>query len=342
MSLHKILGRKLSLFIFLKQIVGPIWLENGLKVKDNLMYILNKTINSVGEYEFETIETPQICPDRLLIDTGHVEKYQENLFYLNKTQILKPMSCPLHALYFSDTVKENKKLPRRIRENGRVTRNEASGAIDGLMRQYSFTQDDMHIFLSSTDKKSLEDEIHRLLDLITKIYTICGFQKSNYKYNISGDYAMEQESNEWKNNVNVLETVLQKRGESYSKSDDAAFYGPKIDIMVNWKDDGGYQVGTIQLDSQLSKNMKIQIDNDIPLVLHCAIYGSYERFIGVLLESNRDHLPYHVSPYQFKFCFNCLPYNDIKYNTQHKEIIDLLNKMGYIAYMSINKYPIDC
>lgn len=299
---HRILGQQMDLFSFNDVAPGAVFFHNnGLIVYNELINFWREEHRKAG---YQEISTPQILDKKLWQISGHWEKYKENIFlteYEKRVFAVKPMNCPGGMLVYKSKPKSYKELPLRVGELGVVHRQELSGVLAGLFRVIKFTQDDAHIFCN---EKQLEDEIVGVINLIDKFYKKFGFE---YKVELStrpekriGADAL------WDKAEKVLENVLKKKKRSYKLNPgDGAFYGPKIDFHI--KDSLGrtWQCGTIQLDFSMPERFELEYtdkDNSRkrPIMLHRVVYGSLERFIGILLEHTNGRLPTWLAPIQVR------------------------------------------
>jgi threonyl-tRNA synthetase len=251
---------------------------------------------------YQEISTPQILDKKLWQISGHWEKYRDNIFltkYEDRDFAVKPMNCPGGMLVFKTTQKSYKNLPLRVAELGVVHRQELSGVLAGLFRVIKFTQDDAHIFCN---EEQLESEIKGVIALVEKFY-----KKFGFSYRVELSTRPEKRIGEeklWDKAEKVLEDVLKKTKLKYKlNKGEGAFYGPKIDFHI--KDSLGreWQCATIQLDFAMPERFELEYigaDNKPhrPIMLHRAIYGSLERFIGILLEHLNGNLPVWLSPIQ--------------------------------------------
>lgn len=300
---HRILGQKLDLFSFNDVAPGaPFWHNNGLIIYNQLLAFMRELL---AKYDYQEISTPQILDNKMWKISGHWEHYKKNMFVTNyegRDFGVKPMNCPAGMLVYKTSTKSYRDLPLRIAEFGVVHRQELSGVLAGLFRVIKFTQDDAHIFCT---KEQLEQEILSILDLIDFIY----------KKTFAFDYTVELstrpekflgEKKDWDESEKILESALKKSKLKYKiNKGDGAFYGPKIDFHIQDSLNRSWQCGTIQLDMQMPSRFALSyIDKDnkekTPIMLHRAIFGSLERFIGVLLEQLSGSLPLWLSPIQVR------------------------------------------
>ena len=299
---HRILGQRLDLFSFNEVAPGQPFLH------DSGYFIYNRLIEFVrslqNRFVYKEVSTPQIVGNQLFKVSGHWDHYRENMFltsYEDRDFGIKPMSCPGGMLIYKASPKSYKELPLRLAEFGVVYRKELSGVIAGLLRVIKITQDDAHIFCT---KEQIGDEMTKVLELVKIIYSTFGF-----------DYSLELSTRpekfmgdikDWNYAEKVLEEALNKSKIKYHvNKGDGAFYGPKIDIHIKDSLGRNWQCATIQLDMQTPKRFELTyIGEDgkehTPFVIHRAILGSVERFIGVLLEHLNGNLPLWLSPRQVR------------------------------------------
>ena len=322
---HRKLGRELRLFEIMDEGPGfPFFLPKGVVLKNILIDYWRKLHNKAGYVE---IETPIMLNKELWIRSGHWDHYKENMYTSmidDKEFALKPMNCPGGMLVYKSEGHSYRDLPLRVGELGRVHRHELSGALHGLMRVRAFTQDDAHIFMLPEQIKS---EILGVIKLIDEVYGTLGF-----KYNIELSTRPEDSmgsDEEWTMAESSLKEALDEGGLDYKINEgDGAFYGPKIDFHIEDSLGRSWQCGTIQLDFQLSQRFELEyIGSDggkhRPIVIHRVIFGSIERFIGILIEHFAGKFPVWLSPIQVKV----LPISDSFMEYGH-EVIDKLRKYG--------------
>lgn len=298
---HRKLGKELDLFIFDPVApASPFFMPKGAMVYNGLVDFM-KRIYKV--YDYQEVITPQVLDVDLWHTSGHYEKYKENMYF---TQIderefaLKPMNCPCHMLMFSHHRYSYRDLPLRFADFGRLHRYEKSGVVAGLTRVRTFCQDDAHVFIQ-TDK--IQEEIKTLMEMFFIGYEHFGFKK--IKVGLSTRPEMRVGSDEaWDQAEAALKAALDASGREYFVNEaDGAFYGPKIDIQVSDAIGRYHQLGTIQLDFQLPDRFDLKFTNDKgemerPVVIHRALLGSLERFIGVYLEHVGGAFPFWLSPEQ--------------------------------------------
>ena len=297
---HRILGQRLDLFSFSETAPGMVfWHNNGLIIRNELVEFWREEHRKAG---YQEILTPQILDKKLWQISGHWEKYRENIFltkYEGRDFAVKPMNCPGGMLVYKTNTKSYKDLPLRVAELGIVHRQELSGVLGGLFRVIQFTQDDAHIYC--TDKQ-IEQEIISIIELIDKFY-----KKFKFSYHVELSTRPEKRIGEdklWDKAEKALENVLKKKKMKFKlNKGDGAFYGPKIDFHI--KDSLGrtWQCATIQLDFAMPERFDLKYttnDNKLerPTMIHRTVYGSLERFIGILLEHTNGNLPVWLSPMQ--------------------------------------------
>ena len=319
---HRKLGKELELFMISEYGPGfPFWLPNGMILRRELENFWYEEHIKEG-YEF--IKTPIMLSQELWEISGHWYNYRENMYTSeidDKLYAIKPMNCPGGMLVYKNSLHSYKSLPIRCGELGLVHRHEASGALSGLFRVRTFTQDDAHIFMR---EDQMESEIIRLINFIDRMYKVF-----DLTYHIELSTRPEDkfigEIETWDKAETILKDSLAKAGKTYILNPgDGAFYGPKLDFKV--KDSLGreWQCGTIQLDMQLPERFDLTyIDKDgskkRPIMLHRVIYGSIERFIGVLIEHYAGSFPLWLAPVQV----NIIPVNNEYHLEYAKEIYKL-------------------
>ncbi len=300
---HRILGQQMDLYSFNETAPGMVfWHNNGLIIKDELINFWKQVHKQNG---YQEISTPQILDKKLWQISGHWEKYKENIFltdYEKRTFAVKPMNCPGGILIYKTKPKSYRDLPLKVAELGIVHRQELSGVLGGLFRVIQFIQDDAHIYCS---EKQLEEEIVKIMELVEYFYSkVFNF---SYRVELSTRPAKRIGSDQiWDKAEDALKKVLSKKKIKYKlNKGDGAFYGPKIDFHL--KDSLGreWQCGTIQLDFSMPERFDMEyIDKDNerkkPVMIHRAIYGSLERFIGILIEHYRGRLPTWLAPVQVR------------------------------------------
>ncbi len=299
---HKILGPKLGLFCLQEEAPGmPFILPKGMIVWNRLISFWRDLHT---EANYEEIKTPQLMSQQLWETSGHWFHYRENMysFEIEKRHFaIKPMNCPGCMLYYKSLSHSYRELPLRIAEIGHVHRHEASGALSGLFRVRSFHQDDAHLFMKPSD---IRQEILQVLHLVDKIYGTFGL---TYRLELSTRPEKSIGSDEdWVIATEGLRGALDDWGQPYRINEgDGAFYGPKIDLHIQDALGRSWQCGTIQLDMALPEQFKLEyMDSDgqhkRPVMVHRALFGSIERFFGILIEHFAAKFPLWLSPFQVR------------------------------------------
>ena len=321
---HKKLGKELGLFMMSEYGPGfPFFLHNGMILRNELENFWYKEHKKEG-YQF--VKTPIMLNKDLWELSGHWFNYRENMYTSqidDKVFAIKPMNCPGGMLVYKNSLYSYKDLPLRVGELGQVHRHEASGALNGLFRVRTFTQDDAHIFMT---QDQIESEVIRLINFIDRVYSVFGL---SYSIELSTrpeeKYIGELEI--WNKSEKALKDACHKAGhECKINPGDGAFYGPKLDFHI--KDSLGrvWQCGTIQLDMNLPERFDLTyIDSDgskkRPVMLHRVIFGSIERFIGILIEHYAGAFPLWLSPNQV----NIIPVNNLIHMDYAKKIMQELD-----------------
>lgn len=297
---HRKLGKELELFFF-NEIApaAPFWLPKGMIIIRELEKFLRETLDKQG---YQEISTPILVKKTLWERSGHWEHYKENMFILevdNEIYSLKPMNCPESTIVYKSKIRSYRDLPLRLSEIGRLHRNEISGALGGMLRVRQITMDDAHLFVRPDQ---ILDEIQKLLKLINDFYTLFGFSPS-YNLSTRPDKAMG-DIELWNKAEESLKQALELNRINYKlKEGEGAFYGPKIDIQIKDAIGRSWQTATIQLDFQMPERFELEYidENDErkrPVMIHRAIFGSFERFIGILTEHFAGYFPTWLSPIQ--------------------------------------------
>ncbi len=300
---HRILGQKLDLFSFHDTAPGMVFFhDKGLIIYNELVQFWRDEHRRAG---YQEISTPQILDKKLWLISGHWNKYKENIFLTNyegREFAVKPMNCPGGMLVYKSTPKTYRHLPLRVGEMGIVHRQELSGVLAGLFRVIKFTQDDAHIFCT---EEQMEQEIKNIITLIDKFFKQFKLEFDRVELSTRPEKRIGDD-NTWDKAEKALEDVLKKNKMKYQiNAGDGAFYGPKIDFHI--KDSLGrtWQCSTIQLDFAMPERFELEyVTNESkmkkPVMLHRVIYGSLERFMGILLEHTNGNLPLWLSPLQVK------------------------------------------
>ena len=331
---HKKLGKELELFMISEYGPGfPFFLPKGMIIRKELEDFWYQEHTKEG-YEF--IKTPIMLNKELWELSGHWYNYRENMYTSeidDKTFAIKPMNCPGGMLVYKNSLHSYKDLPLRIGELGQVHRHEASGALNGLFRVRTFTQDDAHIFMR---EDQIEEEVIRLINFIDRMYAVF-----NLSYDIELSTRPEEkyigDLNIWNKSEKALEDACHKAGHDCKiNPGDGAFYGPKLDFHIRDSLGRVWQCGTIQLDMNLPERFDLTyVDNDgskkRPVMLHRVIYGSIERFIGILIEHYAGAFPLWLSPVQI----NVIPVNNEYHLEYANKVVDELRSKGFRVELDV-------
>ena len=299
---HRKIGKELDLFTMRDEGPGfPFFLPHGMILKNNL---LNWWRNILLERGYGEIQTPIILNEALWHRSGHWDHYKDNMYFTkidNEDYAVKPMNCPGSILVYEENTHSYRDLPIRLSEFGQVHRHELSGALHGLFRVRTFTQDDAHVYCLPSQVK---DEVFKMIDLADLLYSTFGFK---YKIELStrpDDFMGKIE--DWNIAEKNLKDALEEKGLKYEINEgDGAFYGPKIDFHLEDAIGRTWQCGTIQLDFQMPQNFELSYINENgekarPVMLHRALLGSIERFMGILIEHFAGKFPLWLSPVQIQ------------------------------------------
>ena len=299
---HRKLGKEMDLFHFREESPGSVfWHEKGWALFQKLINYMRTRQDSAG---YKEVNTPEVL-DRLLWEkSGHWEKYGENMYTSEtpdkKIFAIKPMNCPGHIQVFNQGLKSYRDLPLRITEFGKVHRYEPSGALHGLLRVRAFTQDDAHIFCT---EDQITSECLNVTNLILDIYKDLGFEHVILKYADRPDTRVGDDEVWDKAETSLLEAVKATKLEYSVNKGEGAFYGPKIEFVLRDAIGRDWQCGTLQVDLNLPGRLDASyVDKDgtkkVPVMLHRALFGSLERFIGILIEHYAGKFPFWISPLQ--------------------------------------------
>ena len=297
---HRKLGKELDLFFFHEVSPGaPFWLPNGMIIYREIENFSRKLHD---KYEYQEISTPIIVREPLFKTSGHTTHYVENMFKINsdnEVMYLKPMNCPEATIVYSSKLRSYKDLPIRLSELGRMHRNEIRGALGGMFRVRQFTMDDAHIFCTNDQ---ILQEITSVLALMTETYSAFGFTPKYY-LSTRPDEAMG-DVEVWNEAEESLAKALKTNNLEYKVNEkDGAFYGPKIDVHIKDALNRTWQLATVQLDFQLPEKFDLTYEGSDgnkhrPVMIHRAIYGSFERFVGILTEHYAGNFPLWIAPLQ--------------------------------------------
>jgi threonyl-tRNA synthetase len=337
---HRKLGKEMDLFHFREESPGSVfWHEKGWKLFQKLVaYMRGKQEKA----DYKEVNTPEILDRALWEKSGHWEKYGEHM-YTSKTPdekvfAIKPMNCPGHVQVFNQGLKSYRDLPLRISEFGKVHRYEPSGALHGLLRVRAFTQDDAHIFCT-------EDQITKecliVTNLILDIYKDLGFQNVILKYSDRPDLRVGDD-NVWdKAEKALLDAVKASKLEYKINKGEGAFYGPKIEFVLRDAIGRDWQCGTLQVDLNLPGRLEASfVDSDgikkVPVMLHRALFGSLERFIGILIENYAGKFPFWIAPLQVVV----IPISE-EFDVYAKEVNKKINDTGMSSLVDLKNHNLN-
>jgi threonyl-tRNA synthetase len=317
---HKVLGPKLELFFFHETAPGmPYWLPNGVILYNQLVEFWRHEHRKRGYFE---IVSPLLNKKDLYVTSGHYDHYWDDMFTSktaeNEEYGLKAMNCPNAMVVFKTKVRSYRDLPLRFSDTDTLHRYERSGTLNGLLRVREFRQDDAHIFVS---EDQIKDEYRRVFEITEKFYSIFGMEYSFRLGTRPEKYMGDQET--WDKAERELKEILEESGRDFFVLEgDGAFYGPKIDIVMKDVLGRPWQMGTIQLDFQQPRNFELKYTDSsgqekTPVAIHRVVYGSLERFIGILIEHYAGAFPTWLAPEQIRLA----PVND------SKKIMDYASKL---------------
>ena len=355
---HRKLGKEMDLFHFQDEAPGMVfWHPDGWTIYRQLQNFVRKKIESNGYVE---INTPLVIDRKLWEASGHWDKYRENMFiteideeHANEKRVnaLKPMNCPGHVQIYNQGTKSYKDLPLRFAEFGACHRYEPSGTMHGLMRVRGFTQDDGHIFCT---EDQIESETGLFINLLSDIYADLGFKDFNIKLSTRPEVRVGSDKT-WDKAEQALESAIKNLGYPYKLDEgDGAFYGPKLDFVLTDAIGRAWQCGTFQLDFNLADRLDAEFVGEdgkkhIPVMIHRAVLGSFERFIGILIENYSGKLPFWLAPKQVVIASIVSEVNDYAVEIQElfknkglRTEVDLRNeKISYkVREHSSKKVPI--
>jgi len=348
---HRRIGKQLDLFHFQEEAPGMVfWHDHGWTIYTVIIDYMRKRLRRAG---YQEVNTPEIVDISLWRKSGHAEKFIDNMFLTgceDRTFAIKPMNCPCHVQIFNQGLRSYRDLPLRMAEFGSCHRNEASGALHGLMRVRGFTQDDAHIFCTPDQ---VQAEVASFLSLLYSVYHDFGFDQVMVELSTRPEQRIGDDSL-WDLAESALESALESSGIDYKVNPgDGAFYGPKIDFSL--KDTIGrvWQCGTLQLDFIMPERLGAQYvaedgSRQTPVMLHRAILGSLERFIGILIENYAGKMPVWLSPVQIAVLNitdrqdeRCKEITESLENQGFRVELDLRNeKIGFkIRHHTLNRVP---
>ena len=329
---HRKIGKEMNLFHFQEEAPGMVfWHPNGWTVYRILQNFMR---NKLEALDYQEINTPLVVDRKLWEASGHWDKYRENMFITEideehanekRTNALKPMNCPCHVQVYNQGLKSYRDLPIRYAEFGSCHRYEASGTMHGLMRVRGFTQDDGHIFCT---EEQIETETKLFIELLSSTYKNLGFEKFDIKLSTRPEIRVGSDE-VWDKAESALESAIKKLDLPYEiEEGDGAFYGPKLDFVLTDAIGREWQCGTFQADFNLPERLEAEYVGEDgqkhrPVMIHRAVLGSFERFIGVLIENYSGKLPFWLAPVQVAVATII---SDV--NKYASEIIDALENAG--------------
>lgn len=299
---HRKIGKEMKLYMFRDEAPGfPFYLPNGMILRNAL---INYWEEVHDKWDYLEVLTPQIMKRTLWETSGHWDHYKENMYTTkidDEDYAIKPMNCPGSILVYENEPHSYRDLPLRYRELGNVHRHELSGALHGMFRVRNFTQDDAHILLAP---EQIEEEVTRVIQLYDEIYSVFGLSYNIFLSTMPEDHIGTRA--DWEVAEGVLEKAIKAIGKTFEVNEgDGAFYGPKLDFVINDSLGRQWQCGTVQLDYQLPGRFEIEYTGSdgqkhTPVMIHRACFGSLERFIGVITEHFAGKFPLWMAPVQVK------------------------------------------
>ena len=337
---HRKLGKEMDLFHFREESPGSVfWHEKGWKLFQKLVAYMRARQEKAG---YKEVNTPEILDRSLWEKSGHWEKYGEHMYTSQtpdeKIFAIKPMNCPGHVQVFNQGLKSYRDLPLRISEFGKVHRYEPSGALHGLLRVRAFTQDDAHIFCT---EDQITSECLIVTNLILDIYKDLGFEDVILKYSDRPDLRVGDD-NVWdKAEKALLDAVKASKLEYTINKGEGAFYGPKIEFVLRDAIGRDWQCGTLQVDLNLPGRLDASfVDKDgtkkIPVMLHRALFGSLERFIGILIENYAGKFPFWIAPLQAVV----IPISE-EFDSYAKEVNEKINNAGMNSEVDLKNHNLN-
>jgi threonyl-tRNA synthetase len=298
---HRKIGKLQNLFHTQEEAPGMVfWHENGWTLYQQVEQFMRKVFR---DNDYKEVHTPQVIDKSLWEKSGHWDKFGDNMFTTsseNREYAIKPMNCPAHIQIYNQGLKSYRDLPLRMAEFGSCHRNEPSGTLHGIMRVRNFTQDDGHIFCS---KKQMQDEVSQFIDLTFAVYKHFGFENVAIKLSTRPEKRVGSDES-WDEAEQALAEALNNKGIEFTLQEgEGAFYGPKIEFALKDCLDREWQCGTLQVDFSMPERLDATFvnedgDKETPVMLHRAIVGSLERFVGILIEHYAGNYPNWLAPIQ--------------------------------------------
>ena len=337
---HRKLGKEMDLFHFREESPGSVfWHHKGWKLFQKLVSYMREKQNHAG---YDEINTPEILDRSLWEKSGHWDKFGENMYTSTtpdeKVFAIKPMNCPGCVQVFNQGLKSYRDLPLKMSEFGKVHRYEPSGALHGLLRVRAFTQDDAHIFCT---EEQITEECLLVTKLILDIYKDLGFENIILKYSDRPKVRVGEDE-VWDKSEDALQKAIKKTGLEYSiNKGEGAFYGPKIEFVLRDAIGRDWQCGTLQVDLNLPGRLGANyVDKDgakkVPVMLHRALFGSLERFIGILIEHYSGKLPFWISPLQTMV----IPVSD-EFDNYAKTVNKELKAVGILSEVDLKNHNLN-
>ena len=341
---HRKIGKEMDLFHFQEEAPGLVfWHPYGWTIYKTLQAFMRKKLDGNN---YQEINTPQVVDRKLWEASGHWDKYRENMFiteideeHANEKRVnaLKPMNCPCHVQVYNQGIRSYKDLPIRYAEFGSCHRYEASGTMHGLMRVRGFTQDDGHIFCT---EDQIADETGLFIELLSEVYLELGFKNFDIKFSTRPETRVGSDET-WDKAENALESAIKKLKIPYETVEgDGAFYGPKLDFVLTDAIGREWQCGTFQADFNLPERLDAEYIGEDgkkhkPVMIHRAVLGSFERFIGILIENYSGKFPLWLAPQQVVITSIISDVNDYSV-----EIMELLKEQGIRAEVDLRNEKI--
>ena len=341
---HRQLGKEMNLFHFQDEAPGMVfWHPYGWTIYRQLQNFMRQKLEDSGYLE---INTPLVVDRKLWEASGHWDKYRENMFITEideehandkRVNALKPMNCPCHVQVYNQGIKSYRDLPIKFAEFGSCHRYEPSGTMHGLMRVRGFTQDDGHIFCT---EDQIESETGKFIELLSDVYADLGFKDFDIKLSTRPETRVGSDET-WEKAESALEAAIKNLGYPYKIDEgDGAFYGPKLDFVLTDAIGRDWQCGTFQLDFNLPERLDAEYvgedgNKNNPVMIHRAVLGSFERFIGILIENYAGKLPFWLAPRQVVIASIISDVNDYSV-----EIMNALKKEGIRAEVDIRNEKI--
>ena len=337
---HRKLGKEMDLFHFREESPGSVfWHEKGWSLFQKLISYMRAKQNEAG---YKEINTPEILDRTLWEKSGHWEKFGANMYTSTtpdeKIFAIKPMNCPGCVQVYNQGLKSYRDLPLKMSEFGKVHRYEPSGALHGLLRVRAFTQDDAHIFCT---EDQITEECLSVTNLILEIYKDLGFENVILKYSDRPEVRVGDDHVWDKSEAALLKAVKASKLEYSINKGEGAFYGPKIEFVLRDAIGRDWQCGTLQVDLNLPERLGASfVDKDgskkVPVMLHRALFGSLERFIGILIENYAGKLPFWISPLQVMV----IPVSE-DFDTYAKEVNKKINNIGIISEVDLKNHNLN-